>query len=360
MNITPSHYREEVLNRFFNYVKSGESFYVVGAPSIGKTRLMDFLMGDEPDALREGIETDRERVKKLYLDAEVSAKIWLARVDMNRLRSENDWGFRFFELLLNTVLLACNKCESTDEMEKLKASLAALDSEVIESKDALKAHRLFEMAVNMLCQSYGIKIHFLFDEFDETYKTMPRELFSHLRAIRDANKYRVSYILFLRNLPEKLRDPSENEDFYELISRNMLGLGPYSPQDTYHIIQQLENRREYILSQDEREWLIVNSGGHPGLIQALFAIFKEHPQATAQMGNINWYAAQQSVKEEFRKLWAGLLEDEKSGLLEFSRGNQTAMSQATGKLLTAKGLLKSTSNGINFFSPLFGPWLLKQ
>lgn len=212
----------------------------------------------------------------------------------------------------------------------------------------------------MLCQSYNIKLCFLFDEFDETYKTMPREVFAQLRAIRDANKYRVSYALFLRSLPENLHDPIENEGFYELISRNMLGLEPYSPQDTYHIIEQLESRREYVLSQDKREWLCINSGGHPGLIQALFAIFKEHPHATAQMGNINWYAAQESVKEEFRKLWAGLLEDEKSGLLEFARGNQNAMSQATGKLLTAKGLLKSTPSGINFFSPLFGPWLLKQ
>ena len=45
-------YRQEVLGRFFDYVKSGELFYVVGAPSVGKTRLMDFLMGDNPDPLR--------------------------------------------------------------------------------------------------------------------------------------------------------------------------------------------------------------------------------------------------------------------------------------------------------------------
>ena len=45
MSSTPSHYREEVLKPFFKYVKSGESFYVVGAPSVGKTRLMDFIMG---------------------------------------------------------------------------------------------------------------------------------------------------------------------------------------------------------------------------------------------------------------------------------------------------------------------------
>lgn len=360
MSKTPIQFREDVLKDFFDFIKSGESFYVIGAPSSGKTRLMDFLMGDEPDVLRTGTKVNRERVKIYYLGADASPKTWLARVDMNRLRSENDWGFRFFELLLNTVLFACNRCESTDEIEKLKIAIADLDSQVIESKDALKAHRLFEMAVNMLCQSYNIKLCFLFDEFDETYKDMPRELFGHLRAIRDANKYRVSYAMFLRNLPEKLRGTIDNESFYELISRNMIGMGPYSPQDTYHIIEQLEIRHQYSLSQDKREWLCSNSGGHPGLLQALLAIFKDHPHAAAQMGNMNWYAAQEPVKEEFRKLRAGLLDDEQSGLHEFARGNQTAMSQATGKLLTAKGLLKPTANGINFFSPLFGIWLLKQ
>jgi hypothetical protein len=361
MSKYPIQFREDVLKGFFGYVKSGESFYVVGAPSVGKTRLMDILMGDDPDALREGIVPDRERVKRYYLGDEFSDKTWLARVDMNRMRSENDWGFLFFELLLHTILLACNRCEQKDEIEKIRAVIARLDSEVIESKDALKAHRLFEMAVNMLCQSYNIKLCFLFDEFDEFYKAMPRELFAQLRAIRDSNKYRVTYALFLRNLPEKLRDPLENEGFYELISRNMLGIGPLSSQDAYHIIGQLESRRDYALSQDKRDWLCTNSGGHPGLIQALFTVFKENSHSAAQMGNISWFAGQDSVKDEFRKLMAGLLVDEKKGLVEFARGNQTAMSVATGKLLLAKGLLKQANSGkVKVFSPIFEYWLSKH
>lgn len=360
MSTTPSDYREEVLKPFFKYVKSGESFYVIGAPSVGKTRLMDFLMGDDPDALRRGIEPDRERVKKYYLGDEAYAKTWLARVDMNRLRSESDWGFRFFELLLNTVLLACNRCESTDEIERLKTAIAALDSEVIESRDALKAHRLFEMAVNMLCQSYGIKLCFLLDEFDETYKTMPRELFAHLRAVRDANKYRVSYVLFLRNLPEKLRDPIDNEEFYELISRNMLGIGPYSRPDALYIIGQLEIRHEISLAQDKREWFYFLSGGHPGIIQALLKLLKDRPQDFAPMPNAEWCAKQESVQEESRKIWNGLLDDEKAGLLEFARGNKNSMAPTTGKLLLTKGLLvPSMDSGVKIFSPLFEAWLLR-
>jgi len=366
MDEYPIEFRKDVLKRFFDYVKMGVSFYVIGAPSVGKTRLMDFLMGDDPDVLCITQGEDRDRVKKHYLvEAELASQTWLARVDMNRMRRENDWGFLFFELLLHTVLLACNRCKPTEQIKaeqikEIKEELAGLDSQVIESKDALKAHRFFEMAVNMLCQSYGIKLCILFDEFDETYQKMPREVFAQLRAIRDANKQRMSYALFLRNLPEKLRDPLENESFYELISHNMIGLGPYSREDSLRVIRQFEQRRQYPLSDETREWLYNYSGGHPGLIQALLDLLKEHPRAAAQMSNPEWYANQEKVREEFRKIWAGLLEEEQDGLLEFARGRQTSMPPSTGKLLVAKGLLKPVDNRMNFFSPLMGDWLSKQ
>ena len=357
MSSTPSQYREEVLKPFFKYMKSGESFYVVGAPSVGKTRLMDFIMGDDPDALWAGEEVDRDWVKNKYLGEDVAAKIWMARVDMNRMRHENDWSFQFYELLLHTLLLTCNRYTTMEKVDTLKLDLAGLDSQVIQSKDAMMAHRLFEMAVNMICQSYNIQICFLFDEFDETYKSMPHEAFSQLRAIRDANKYRISYILFLRNLPEKLRSPKENESFYELISRNLLGLGPYSTMDAFHIIGQLEKRRDHELSKESREWVWENSGGHPGLIQALFALITEKAPTAAQMQNLEWIAKQDMVREEFRKIWEGLLDDEQKDIPKISSGDYASVLPATGKLFLAKGLIKPSGGRMVYFTPLFGYWL---
>jgi len=358
MSTNPNQYREEVLKPFFKYLKSGESFYIVGAPSVGKTRLMDFILGDDSDALWAGEEVDRDWVKSKYLGDDIASKIWLARVDMNRMRYENDWAFQFYELLLNTLLLTCNRCPAMEKIEVLKGDLAALDSQVIQSKDALMAHRLFEMAVNMICQSYNIRVCFLFDEFDITYQTMSQEIFSQLRAIRDANKYRLTYILFLRNLPEKLRSPKENENFYELISRNMLGLGPYSAMDTFRIIEQLEKRRDHELSKEKREWVWANSGGHPGLIQALFTFAKENALTSPQTQSPEWLAKQDLISEEFRKIWEGLLDEEKDALQKIAHGDQNSVSLLTGKLLLAKGIIKPIGNqSVALFNPLFGYWL---
>lgn len=357
MSSLPSHYREEVLKAFFKYIKSGESFHVIGAPSVGKTRMMDFILGDDPDALWAGLEVDRDWVKNKYLGEDVAARIWLVRVDMNRMRHEYDWGFQFYELLLHTLLLTCNRSEGIEKLDQLENELAALDSQVIQSKDALMAHRLFEMAVNKICHLYNIQVCFLFDEFDEIYKTIPKEVFAQMRAIRDANKYRLSYGLFLRNLPEQLRPPTDNEGFYELISRNLLGVGPFSAMDTFYVIGQLEKRREYELSKEDREWVWLNSGGHPGLIQALFTLILDKKVSQAQMQNLDWLAHQEMVSEEFRKIWEGLLDEEKDALKKFKTGEQKSIPASTGKLLVNKGIIKSLNGRTVFFSPLLIYWL---
>lgn len=356
MSPIPSDYREETLKPFFNYIKGGESFFLIGAPSVGKTRLVDFVMGDDADARRLGINLDRDRAKKQYLGAAAS-KVWLVRVDMNRIRLENSWGFQFFELMLHSLLLACDRNSDVPEIEFLKENLAGLDSKVIQSKDDLMAHRLFEMAVNRICQIYNIQICFLFDEFDETYHNMPIETFAQLRAIRDANKYMLSYILFLRNLPEKLRNPKDNESFYELISRNMLGLGPYTKKDSLNIIEQIEKRRDHVLPQEYREWVYTTSGGHPGLIQALFTLLKDNASAPSKMQDSEWFTKQEIIREEFRKIWSGLTEEEQTALQSIAQGGQNLITPSIGKQLIAKGMIKPVGNHIPFFTPLLGYWL---
>jgi hypothetical protein len=150
--------------------------------------------------------------------------------------------------------------------------IAKIDSDIIQRRDPLLALRLFELVITRLCQVYEKKLCFLLDEFDEAYQNLPREIFLQLRAVRDANKNRVSFALFLRNLPERLRTPKDNESFYELLSRNLIGIGPYDKDDALETIQQLEARKGHSLSSEQREKLFHASDGHPGLILALLSV----------------------------------------------------------------------------------------
>lgn len=356
----PFIYREEILKPFFDYIKSGESFYLVGAASSGKTRFLDLVIGIDPDLIRQGKEYDRNWVKNKYLGQEESSKFWLIRVDVNRISMESNWGFQFYELLLHSVLLACNQNIHTEKVDEIKAWLADLDAKVITSKDELMAHRLLEMAIQRLCQIYNIKLSFLFDEFDEAYRNMPVKIFSQLRGIRDANKYQVVYVLSLRNLPEKLRPPVENESFFELFYDRMIGLGFYSKRDVYAILEKWESRIEKKLLPEQREWVWDYCGGHTGIARALFNILSDVYSLPVEELDANWLAKQDSIEEEFRKLWIGLTKDEQKVLEQIALGMPPKMNALLKKQLIAKSLIKPLSDHLQFFTPLFGFWLKQR
>ena len=343
--IGPEHnmsYRKEVLQQLFGYIQSADSFFVIGGASVGKTRLMDHIF--------------REEVQVHYLGNQAKTT-WLIRVDLNRHDNKDDWNF--YELFLSSMALSSVRYDDTLETSR---ELASLESQVLESKDFLQSLRLFEFAVNKLCHYRKFNLCFLLDEFDEMYKTMPRQFFAQLRAIRDANKNQVCYGLFLRDLPERLREEPDNESFYELLSPRMIGLGPYNPDDAIQVLHQLETRRNFQLTPKWRDAFVTASGGHPGLLSALLSLQKSLAEKNERMGNRNqnWLANQETIKDECEKLWNSLAEDEKTGLRTALQGRVNEIPQQAFKLITAKGLLQKNGTEYKIFSPIFEIYLQKM
>jgi hypothetical protein len=333
-------YRKEVLQRLFGCIKSIDSFFVIGGASSGKTRLMDHITRDD--------------VQQYYLGNQASTT-WLIRVDLNRHHANEDWNF--YELLISSLMLGCNQYKNGAEVFE---QLVDLDGQVLESRDFLRALRLFELAVHMLCKNLGINVCFLLDEFDEMYKNMPKEIFAQLRAVRDANKYHVCYGLFLRDLPERLRNPSENESFYELVSHRMIGLGPYSYDDAIRVMQQFEERREFPLTPQWRDAFVVASGGHAGLMQALLSTRIDLAKENEKMKDAGWVVKQEFITDECNKIWGSLAEEEQVWLLEAVRGHFDLIPPKVLKLLTAKGILQKKGDGYEVFSPIFDRYLKEK
>jgi hypothetical protein len=323
LEIGPQHpleYRQEILSPFFKYIQSAESFHLIGAASMGKTRLLDFLM--------------RNDVQEHYL-REKAEKSWLVRVDLNRL-AVKDESWAFYELLLSSLLLEVYNHPNNDDLDDLRVEIVQLDSDVIQKRDLLLALRFFELAVNRLCRVPELRLCFLFDEFDEAYSTMPKEVFLQLRAVRDANKNRVSFGLFLRKQPDRLRPAIDNESFYELLSRNRIGLTPYTYADTMSMILQLETRRDHPLTPDQRTKIFETSGGHPGTISAILSILIETPNSNQHFespGWQEWISRQPSVVEECRKIWNGLSAEEQEALSAFAKNQFDKIAVPVERLL---------------------------
>jgi hypothetical protein len=347
IEIGPQHglgYRQEVLSPFFSYIQSADSFYLVGAASIGKTRLLDHLM--RPD------------VQEYYLK-DKATQCWLIRVDLNRMPA-NDPSWAFYELLVSSILLSLHEHENVDS---LATELTKLDSDIIQKRDPLLALRYFELIINKLCQIYEWKLCFLLDEFDEAYKTLPREIFLQLRAVRDANKYRVCYGLFMRNLPEILRDPNDNESFYELLSRHPIGIGPYAKLDALETIHQWEARKQHPITIEQREAIFQAGGGHPGLMQALLGVFIIKPYLFQELNQPAWkkiLLQESAIADECRKIWAGLFADEQKRLPAFLTDEYKNSHALVDTQLYLKGLIRARGSETDFFSNLFEEFVRGQ
>jgi hypothetical protein len=192
----------------------------------------------------------------------------------------------------------------------------------------------------------------LLDEFDPAYRTLPAQALASLRALRDMNKYQLSYVLFLRNHPMQIRPPDEAEGFYELVSRSILGLQPYGEEDARRIARQILTRRSHELpgaAPAVMPELVQLSGGHPGLLVALIdALVEAGPYGEPWL---DWAVRQAEIEEECRKLWEGLPDEERQALHQVAHDLEPAFTERESLLL--KGLLQRDDERLCFFSPLF-------
>lgn len=347
LEIGPTHpinYRAEIVEPIFALIPAGESAAVVASASMGKSRLVQFLLRDD--------------VRQHYLGntAEHTLLVW---VDCNRMADISEWGLH--ELILTALVEAVG---TQREVDTVRQQLNQLRREAIIESNALLAQRHVELAVRMVCQEHGLRLCLLLDEFDESFHTLSVQTLASLRALRDANKYWLTYVLFMRHHPARLRDPEECEGFYELISRSILGLKPYRQEDARRILAQLIARRALdptTLSKDTKHQILHLSGGHPGLMVGLIdALVKSPPLG---VGWEEWVQEQPNIEEELRKLWLGLSKEERRTL------NHLALNVSTGfrerEDLQLKGLIHLDSDLLvkedpTFFTPLLRKFATTQ
>lgn len=339
--IGPEHpltYRQEIAAPIFALIRAGESCVVVGPASMGKSRLLRFLL--------------RGDVQAHYL-GDSAATTWLAPVDCHRLADVSEWGL--YELLLTALTETAG--ERLDPA--MRDWLNDLRSEVITSSNPLLARRHVELATRVLVREHGVKLCFVLDEFDDSYLTLPASALANLRSLRDADRYSLCYLLILRDHPARLRSPEDNEGFYELLSRSILGLKPYVPEDARRVIAQLAARRQFPTTEAQEADLLRLSGGHPGLMVALFDVLLRTEGGFPGEGLMQWTLAQPQVSEECRKLWGGLAKDEQLALSRLAQG--IGASYSLRQLLALKGLIQATPEGeIEFRSPVLCKYVLTQ
>lgn len=340
----PLTYRQEVLAPLFRLLHAGESIMLLGAASMSKSNLIRFLLRPDVQAFYQG---------------EADLPVLPVLVDINRLAirtgsSPGSAAWAFYELVLHSLAL---ELQRRPEMGGALESVSQLHQEVVLKENGLLALRCLERAVDRICHDRKIRLVFLIDEADPFYQQTDPNILFNLRGLRDQYKYFLCYILFLRTSLDRLRKPSECESFDELFNRNVLGLKPYTAVDAERVALQLEVRKEFELSAEQRRNLLEITGGHPGLMVAGFDVLARAGQPAQRFEPAFWLE-QPQIATECKKIWDSLQDDERHSLQQALAGLDRSVHAPGIDHLLLKGLLVAGENNkYGIFSPLLAGYV---
>ena len=249
----PADYRQSEVQFISAAVQAGECVSVVGLSGSGKSNLAGFLANRSP------------------LTAPRSSLI-----DCNRLTEPSPEAF--FYLTRRTL---GDAQPSSDEYQALEA---AIDRHLTQQPEGL-------------C--------LLLDRFDILSSSSPA-LYGNLRSLRDAFKYKLTYIIFTR----KLLDP--RTELAELFFGNTLWLGPLSDSDARWNITRYAQRKGITWDETTVQGILRFSWGYPSLLRAVCEACSEgtplEPRSLAE---------HPAIKRRVEEFWADQPGDEdlrRSGL----------------------------------------------
>jgi len=337
-----STYRQEIITPIMRTIAAGESCSIVGVASTGKSNLFRFLI--------------RPAVRQRYL-GESCGKYLFLYIDTNSLTELSEWGL--YELLLRRIVEATEDLKIESQWSELFNDLY---QQAVRPEKRSLARGYLEKGVKSLCQRLGFRLVFLFDEFDEIFRRVDTRFFLGLRALRDEHKYHLSYVVATRDeLPRIREDIAECESFYELLSLNTFGLGPYNEADARNMFQRLAARKEVTVTDDDVNLLIEVSAGHPGILRATFWALNDGRIDRAGDVSRQWLN-EPDIQTECVKIWDNLGEDERMALADIAADCPLEqLEQEVVRLLQLKGLVaENKASQAAIFCQLFQHFLNQQ
>jgi len=256
----PPTYRQHDIERILQTARAGESAAVVGLSGAGKSNLLGFI------AHRTALSFDPQKHRFVL-------------VDCNRLSSLDP-------ATLNQAFYRL--CQRALGMEQVPA-----DTDAFEALEVAIGHTL----------SQTRKLTVLIDRFDRVLPlhspdssakpNIPIDLFNNLRALRDAFKFKLTYVISTRHA---LSDASE---LAELFHAHTVWLGALSQSDAEWNVQRYAQRIGATWSNDIAPKLIKFSGAYPALLRASCEAYATGTTLTQVALNDS-----EAVRARVREFWA--------------------------------------------------------
>jgi hypothetical protein len=327
----PLSFREEIAPHVFAALNGGWSVALVGLPGVGVSNLLRFLaeprvcaryLGPDPHTLPVYLEADRWLVPGALPAAAARA--------LRAAAHAHGWP---------------------------RAEQAAL-RHLAEQRGAPAP--LTEM-LDYVCGQLGRRVALLGDDFDAALRQLPGAALRELRALRDAHKHRLVFVLGLRHEPAQIARGGEAEagaaKFVELFDTHTYPVRPYSPADARLALERKALGWTPPLTAEEAEGLYRACGGHAKLLIAALAVLE--PRRHLPWTNVERALLSDAlVIETCRAVWDGLPPAEQFAAWRLAREQGDLLSDADLAGLRLRGLAVGGPPFI--FSSLFEAYVSGQ
>lgn len=335
----PADYCQEHVRDILGWIRVGEGGVVVGMSGAGKSNLLGFL-------------ASRLDVVQAHL-GDAAASTCLLLLDANRLPSLT--GTSFYRAMLQTLhrQRACL-------IESLRHDLSALYQGCIDCQDDLLLLGAVQDMHYLFCYEGGRRVVWLMDRFDATCRRLDAQFFNSLRALRDAFKSRLCYVVATRQPLPYLRNPAEIDEFCEIMAANTCWVRPLVERDARWVARRMAERLGASFDPADVTRILSLSGRLPAFLKVAFTGLANGDLQTGE-GAAAWEKSlleRPEIKRQCRELWDDLTETQRVVLLRVMAGTPAGEIEPEPLAYLEKlGLVARQGDQRRVFSPLVASYV---
>jgi DNA-binding winged helix-turn-helix (wHTH) protein len=242
-------------------------------------------------------------------------------------------------------------------------SLRALHRDLLGSATDVAIRSIFATSIRELGRVSELGLALILDEMDDAFRTLPPWPFRQLRALRDALGTRLCYVTGTSRRLERLRSDAETYEFRELFHLHTRILRPLDKEDSRRFVAYQMQEHGGALGDERINLLVQLSGGHPGILERIYRILETvevDPTGSLEDAALR-FGEKRPIRQECRRLWDELEEEEQEGLLALTGAGEPALGSVQRRALEAKGLVSLQEAGaLSIFSPIFGTFVGRE
>ena len=285
-------------------------------------------------------------------------------VDCNRMLEMSAQGF--YEVILraaNETLTAHHPVP-----RPLLEHLDELYQTVVRSQNSFTIPLAFNDALVALIQAdESQEVILMLDEFDAVLTGLEERVFLNLRALKDNYTSQLNYVIATLRPTSTLDAGDDLAEFLEPFGAYKHYLEPLPPVDAERVAADIFHQAHDSLDPAERDFILIQAGGHPGLIHAVAHVVMEvesgapvtYTEQALSVAN-DVLENHRLVRSELAKLWNQLAPSEREWATLVATQGVDALSDAERATLLARGVLISDEQEIRLFGQLFENYARRQ